>query len=115
MRELVGDDALTPMSFGREGTLSDPGAGNGTFKTPTLREVARSAPYMHDGSMATLADVVAYYDRGANALESFLRVAGSGDIVQIFSTQQPRFETRAAVCTLFSYLPHRSVKRCWQC
>ncbi|MFQ5657972.1 MAG: cytochrome-c peroxidase [Candidatus Methylomirabilales bacterium] len=36
----------------------------GTFKTPTLRDVAKTAPYMHDGSLATLEEVVAYYDRG---------------------------------------------------
>jgi len=34
------------------------------FKTPTLRNVARRAPYLHDGSAATLADVVDLYDRG---------------------------------------------------
>ena len=39
----------------------------GAFKTPTLRDVARHAPYMHDGSMATLRDVVEYYNRGGNA------------------------------------------------
>jgi cytochrome c peroxidase len=39
----------------------------GAFKTPTLREVARTAPYMHDGSIATLDAVVDYYDRGGNA------------------------------------------------
>ena len=37
------------------------------FKTPTLREVARTAPYMHDGSIASLREVVDYYDRGGNA------------------------------------------------
>ncbi|MDA1195033.1 MAG: c-type cytochrome, partial [Planctomycetota bacterium] len=36
------------------------------FKTPTLRDVARRGPYMHDGSFATLRDVVAYYARGAS-------------------------------------------------
>lgn len=36
----------------------------GAFKTPTLRDVAKRGPYMHDGSEKTLADVVAYYDRG---------------------------------------------------
>ncbi len=36
----------------------------GAFKTPTLRQIDQSAPYMHDGSEATLADVVAFYDRG---------------------------------------------------
>jgi cytochrome c peroxidase len=39
----------------------------GAFKTPTLRETARTAPYMHDGSLATLTEVVEYYDRGGNA------------------------------------------------
>jgi len=39
----------------------------GAFKTPTLREVERTAPYMHDGSLATLEEVVAFYSRGGNA------------------------------------------------
>jgi len=39
----------------------------GAFKTPTLREIARTAPYMHDGSLATLDEVIDYYDRGGNA------------------------------------------------
>ncbi len=34
------------------------------FKTPTLRNSAETAPYMHDGSLKTLADVVAFYNRG---------------------------------------------------
>ncbi len=34
------------------------------YKTPTLRNVALTPPYMHDGSLATLADVVVFYDRG---------------------------------------------------
>lgn len=36
----------------------------GAFKTPTLRDVATHAPYMHDGSMATLHDVVEHYREG---------------------------------------------------
>jgi cytochrome c peroxidase len=36
----------------------------GAFKTPTLREIARTAPYMHDGSLATLEDVIAFYSEG---------------------------------------------------
>ncbi len=36
----------------------------GKFKTPTLREIALTAPYMHDGSLATLEDVVDFYDKG---------------------------------------------------
>lgn len=40
------------------------GGDRGSFKTPTLREIARTAPYMHDGSEATLHDVVAFYNKG---------------------------------------------------
>jgi len=36
----------------------------GLFKTPTLREIARTAPYMHDGSLKTLEDVVDFYSKG---------------------------------------------------
>jgi cytochrome c peroxidase len=36
----------------------------GAFKTPTLRNVAKTAPYMHDGSLATLRDVVDFLDKG---------------------------------------------------
>jgi cytochrome c peroxidase len=35
----------------------------GAFKTPTLRELTKRAPYMHDGSLGTLRDVVRYYRR----------------------------------------------------
>ncbi len=36
----------------------------GAFKTPTLREIARSAPYMHDGRFTSLEDVVKFYNQG---------------------------------------------------
>lgn len=39
-------------------------ADRGAFKTPTLRNVAQTAPYMHDGSQATLMDVIDWYDQG---------------------------------------------------
>jgi cytochrome c peroxidase len=38
----------------------------GSFKTPTLRNVALTAPYLHDGSIATLDSVVAFYARGGS-------------------------------------------------
>ena len=37
------------------------------FRTPTLRNVALTAPYMHDGSIATLTDVVRFYNEGGGA------------------------------------------------
>lgn len=38
----------------------------GKFKTPTLRNIALTAPYMHDGSIKTLEEVVDYYDKGGH-------------------------------------------------
>jgi cytochrome c peroxidase len=38
----------------------------GAFKTPSLRNVALTAPYMHDGSLKTLKDVIDFYVRGGN-------------------------------------------------
>lgn len=59
----------------RDGEWLDPGRfavtgkeeERGAFKTPTLREVARTAPYMHAGSLATLEEVIEFYNRGGNA------------------------------------------------
>jgi cytochrome c peroxidase len=58
----VGAGAAHP-DVGRE-TVSKSQVDRGKFKTPGLRNVARSYPYMHDGKMKTLADVVEYLDRG---------------------------------------------------
>lgn len=53
------------LDLGRAAVTGDP-KHRGAFKTPTLREVARTRPYMHDGSLRTLEEVVEFYDRGAN-------------------------------------------------
>ncbi len=39
----------------------------GSFKTPTLREIARTAPDMHDGSLKTLEEVIEHYNKGGIA------------------------------------------------
>jgi cytochrome c peroxidase len=52
-----------PADRGRALVTGDP-ADVGAFKTPPLREAARSGPYMHDGSLATLRDVIDLYDKG---------------------------------------------------
>jgi cytochrome c peroxidase len=41
----------------------------GRFKAPTLRNIAVTAPYMHDGSIATLEEVIAHYARGGRLIE----------------------------------------------
>jgi cytochrome c peroxidase len=58
-----------------DGTIKDPGrfhqtqvdTDRGAFKTPTLRNVAHTAPYMHDGSLKTLQAVVDFYAGGGNS------------------------------------------------
>ena len=64
---------LTDGRFHNVGVLNgDPGLGRfdpnpvtvGAFKTPGLRNAALTAPYMHDGSLETLDDVVRHYNRG---------------------------------------------------
>jgi cytochrome c peroxidase len=47
------------------------------FKAPTLRNIERSAPYMHDGSLATLDDVIDFYEAGGRVLTDGPR-AGDG-------------------------------------
>jgi cytochrome c peroxidase len=39
-------------------------ADKGAFKTPGLRDIARTGPYMHDGSLKSLEEVVEHYDKG---------------------------------------------------
>jgi len=39
----------------------------GAFRTPSLRDASKTAPYMHDGSFETLEDVVEFYDAGGRA------------------------------------------------
>ncbi len=64
---------LTDERFHNTGIGTDEGrfrvtaapADRGAFKTPSLRQVAQGAPYMHDGSLLTLEDVVEHYNKGA--------------------------------------------------
>jgi cytochrome c peroxidase len=58
------DIGLPSADVGRGEFLPDVIKMKHAFKTPGLREIARRAPYMHDGSIATLEQVVEHYDRG---------------------------------------------------
>jgi cytochrome c peroxidase len=57
------DIGTTTTDRGRGREIKD-AALNFAFKTPTLRSVALRAPYMHNASIATLADVVRHYEKG---------------------------------------------------
>ena len=58
----IGMDRPSP-DIGRE-RVSRSEEDRGAFKVPGLREVALTAPYMHDGSIATFAEVIEHYNRG---------------------------------------------------
>lgn len=60
------------VSFQDEGlgAVTGKAEDRGKFRTPTLRNVALTAPYMHDGSKRTLYDVVEFYYRGASTTSS---------------------------------------------
>lgn len=60
--------AVTDADPGRARLTGEP-ADRGRFRVPSLRAVARTAPYFHDGRAATLADVVAHYDRGGDGTD----------------------------------------------
>lgn len=65
----------TGEGVGSDGEFTDQGrfevtkhdSDRGAFKTPTLRNVAVSGPYMHDGNLKTLKDVVDFYAGGGNS------------------------------------------------
>jgi len=42
----------------------------GAFKTPTLRNIMKTAPYMHNGTYETIEEVIAHYNRGGNGIEN---------------------------------------------
>jgi len=74
----------------------------GKIKTPTLRNIALTAPYMHDGSVATLEEVVEYYDKGGEH-NPFLDAA----IFPLHFTEQEKQDLVAFLKALTSerYLP----------
>ncbi len=87
----------------------------GAFKTPTLRDIELTGPYMHNGSQKTLLDVVRFYSRGGepnsnldermrplnltdqeiNDVVEFLRALTSDDVLR--QTQSARPQTRSLV------------------
>jgi cytochrome c peroxidase len=106
--ECHGGWAFTDSSFHDIGTAQGDDVGRGrlfptstklhyAFKTPTLRDVARRAPYMHNGSVATLQDVIALYDRGGIA-----RPSRSASIGPLALTQDEKADLLAFLETLTS-------------
>lgn len=67
------------LSNGLDSVATDRGAGRGRFRVVTLRNIALTAPYMHDGRFATLEEVVDHYDSGVQPSQFLdLRLRGPG-------------------------------------
>lgn len=62
---------------GRMGVTGVP-ADEGKMRTPSLRNVALRAPYMHNGRFATLAEVIEFYDRGGDFPDSEIEIQPLG-------------------------------------
>jgi cytochrome c peroxidase len=99
-----------------------------SFKTPTLRDIELTTPYMHNGSEKTLIDVVRFYNRGGNAnanqderlrplnlsdeeindLVEFMRALTSDDVLRQSQSAKP--QTRSAV-TVGTFRPVWKARR----
>lgn len=67
--DLLGLNNTKPNDLGYYEVSQNP-VDRWAYKTPSLRNVALSAPYMHDGSLSTLAEVVQFYNQGGVANEN---------------------------------------------
>jgi cytochrome c peroxidase len=81
----------------------DPGAGDGRFRVASLRNIALTAPYMHDGRFATLREVIEHYDRGViqtDALPDGLREFRGGPVRRLNLSDQDKDALEAFFHTL---------------
>ena len=94
-------EAGTFSNIGLDATYADNGVGqvtlqetnNGMFKIPSLRNVALTAPYMHDGRFETLSDVIDHYSNGlANHpnLDNKLRDANGNPLQMNISPEEKK-------------------------
>jgi hypothetical protein len=74
----------------------EPVAVKGSFKTPSLRNISLTGPYFHNGSMATLAQVIEFYNSGGR----FSNVEKDPDITQLGLSQQQKEDLEAFLLTL---------------
>lgn len=80
---------VNTKDLGRGAVIQDPTL-NKAFKTPGLRNVTLTAPYMHNGSEATLMDVIEFYNRGGDIKEGI-----SNLIVPLNLTEQEKADLLA--------------------
>lgn len=91
------DTSFSDLGLGA--VTGDP-ADNGKFKTPSLRNLAYTAPYMHDGRFATLEEVINHYSEGLQnspTIDPLMKFVGQGG-VQL--TDQEKADLKAFLLAL---------------
>jgi cytochrome c peroxidase len=81
---------------------SEDGAGFGEFRAGSFRNIAKSAPYMHDGRFSTLREVIDFYSSNINDNPhiSWLLAAGGGGPKRFNFTEEEKFALEAFLNTL---------------
>lgn len=100
---LYNVDGQGGLPAGVKGLIDHSGLANdmGKFKTPSLRNVAVSAPYMHDGSIETLDDVISHYEAGGRSARDGNRSPLTSPHIRRFSlTQRERRDLIAFLTSL---------------
>lgn len=94
--------AAVPQNTGLDATVTDPGAGQGRFKTPSLRNVAVRERFMHDGRFTTLEEVIEFYNSGVqnNPNLSPLMRNQDGTVTRLNLTAQEKADLIAFLQTL---------------
>ncbi len=88
-------------NIGLDMDYADEGAGNGRFKIPSLRNVAVTAPYMHDGRYVTLEEVIEHYDNGVKPHPSLdWALQGNGGAQNLDLTLAEKQALKAFLMTL---------------
>ncbi len=110
----MGYNSSAFMNIGLDYPNTDLGVGevtkspqnNGKFKIPNLRNVAITAPYMHDGRFATLEEVLDHYSHGIKDdpnLDPRLRTLGTGEPIKMNISPQEKQALIAFLNTLTDY------------
>lgn len=83
--------------------MPDEGSGNGMFKVPSLRNIAVSAPYMHDDRFDSLVEVIEHYNSGVQDqpdLAQQLRHPVSNDPMRLNMSDQEKLQLETFLNTL---------------
>jgi cytochrome c peroxidase len=94
------DEAFTDLGLGA--VTGDP-SDNGKFKSPSLRNLEFTAPYMHDGRFSTLEDVINHYSEGLNnssTIDPLMKKVSQGGVGL---SDQDKADLKAFLLTLSDY------------